>query len=297
MNDNFLLHESPNGNESKDDSDMSPSPAPSSLYFRWASLSLSGTKKTLNDDALLLFSASPGAMQTLMNEGETSMLDTDLLFGVSDGMGGGNAGNIASTILLDELSRIIPITFHAAASGLRPDYLEYLSRTVQDVHSALNECGQVHEEWSGMSATLTLAWFTPDNMYFAHVGDSRLYLCRDREITQISEDHTFAWKQWKRGQLTEFSYRNHPRRSALYEVIGGGHNWVSPLVGLCDYKPGDRFLLCTDGLIDGLWERHIHEYLNDKSKAPSDVIQLLAQHSFDINSHDDKTLIVIDVTD
>lgn len=265
------------------------------LCLKWAALSLSGTKKPLNDDSFLLFSASPGGMQTLLPEGEMPMGDDDLFFGVSDGMGGGKAGNIASSLLLEEISRIIPKTFHMAAAGFRPDYSEFLEKTVKYVHEGVNMCAEVHSEWDGMSATLTLAWFTPENMYMANVGDSRLYLCRNGETRQISKDHTFAWTKWKRGEINEFQYRCHPRRAALYEVIGGGHQLLSPHVAAEPYKRGDRFLLCTDGVVDGLWERHIGEYLSDNSMEPHDLVKALGEHAMGSDNKDDKTLIVIEV--
>ena len=263
--------------------------------FSWAALSLSGKKKELNDDAFLLFSASPKGMQLLEDKGESGLEEADLFFGVSDGMGGGKAGNIASSLLLDELSRVIPNTFHAAATGFRPDYSEYLEETLKYVHHGINECAEVHPEWEGMSATLTLTWFTPANLYFANVGDSRLYLCRDGKVKQLSQDHTFAWQQWKRAQITEFEYRKHPRRCSLYEVIGGGHPFISPYVSSLPYQKGDRFLLCTDGLIDGLWERHFKEYLTQSLFAPEDIVKHLAEHAMSAHNQDDKTLIIIDI--
>lgn len=267
----------------------------SPVLFRWTAMSFSGSKKPLNDDSFLLFAASPGGMRNLLPEGEAPMLNDDLFFGVSDGMGGGNAGNIASTLLLEELSRVIPRTFHMAASGFRPDYAEYLDETIKYVHQGLNMCADVHNEWSGMSATLTLAWFTPENMYLANVGDSRLYLCRDGITTQLSKDHTFAWTRWKRGEINEFQYRCHPRRAALYEVMGGGHQLLTPYIGACKFQRGDRFLLCTDGLVDGLWERHIGEYLSDPDVSVHDLALILGDHAMESDDRDDKTLIIIDI--
>lgn len=279
--------------ESEEDPEPSEKEPPPLL--RWAALSLSGSRKERNDDSYILFSASPQNTQMLTAIGEMALANDDLFFGVSDGMGGGNAGNVASSLLLDELSRVIPNTFLTAATGLRPDYGEYLVDTVKYVHQGLNMCAAAGSGLDGMSATLTLAWFTPDNIYMVNVGDSRLYLCRNGVTAQVSSDHTFAWKQWKRGEINEFQYRKHPRRSALYEVMGGGHQMISPYVSALPYKKGDRFLLCTDGLVDGLWERHIGEYLAEEWEAPSVLVQKLGEHAMMSDSHDDKTLIVVDV--
>jgi PPM family protein phosphatase len=79
-----------------------------------------------------------------------------------------------------------------------------------------------------MAATLALAWFTPENLYLANVGDSRIYISRGGKLEQLSRDHTSAWGQWKRGEIIGDPIPLHPRRSALYEVIGGGHPASAP---------------------------------------------------------------------
>ena len=181
-------------------------------------------------------------------------------------MGGGNAGDLASSLLLGKMSEIIPETFKIAASGFFPDCLDHLADAVRSVHQHINEaaCDQNH----GMAATLALAWFTPENLYLANAGDSRIYLSRDGELEQLTRDHTAAWGQWKRGEISEIQYRSHPRRSALYEVVGGCHPTVHPHFAAVPYQPGDRFLICSDGLIDGVWERHIANALADLPTAP-----------------------------
>ena len=148
------------------------------------------------------------------------------------------------------MSEIIPETFKIAASGFFPDCLDHLADAIRSVHEHINEAAAC-DQTRGMAATLALAWFTPENLYLANVGDSRIYLSRDGNLEQLSRDHTAAWGQWKRGEIPEIQYRTHPRRSALYEVIGGGHRSVCPHFAAVPYQPGDRFLICSDGLIDG----------------------------------------------
>ena len=217
----------------------------------------------------------------------------DLVFAVSDGMGGGNAGDLASSLLLTRMSEIIPETFKIAASGFFPDRLEHLAEAVRSVHEDINKAASC-DNTRGMAATLALAWFTPENLYIANVGDSRIYLSRGRCLEQLSRDHTSAWGQWKRGEIPEVQYRSHPRRSALYEVIGGGHAAVCPHFAAVPYQPGDCFLICSDGLIDGVWERHIAEALASCSEPPLTAAKLL-KRAVDNSGVDDTTLIVVHV--
>lgn len=262
--------------------------------FDWAAHSHSGSRKPRNDDSWLAFASGSGGAESLDAEGRRNLETQDLVFAVSDGMGGGNAGDLASSLILKKMSEIIPETFKMAASGLYPDCLDHLSEAIQSVHRHINE--EANGDHHGMAATLALAWFTPENLYLTNAGDSRIYLCRNGELQQLTRDHTAAWSQWKRGQITEIEYRNHPRRSALYEVIGGGHQGVSPHFAAIPYQHDDRFLICSDGLIDGVWERHIKNALAT-STHPASTRDALLKRSLDNSGIDDTTLIVIHVRD
>lgn len=259
--------------------------------LHWAALTHSGSRKPRNDDSLIAFASGPEGARTLTESGCHSLEKHDLVFAVSDGMGGGNAGDLASSLLLTRMSEIIPETFKIAASGFFPDCLEYLTEAIRSVHEHINEAAAC-DHTRGMAATLALAWFTPENLYIANVGDSRIYLARDGKLEQLSRDHTSAWGQWKRGEIPEIQYRAHPRRSALYEVIGGGHQSVCPYFAAVPFRPGDRFLICSDGLIDGVWERHIAEALGT-SVDPDETAGKLLKRAIDNSGIDDTTLIVI----
>jgi PPM family protein phosphatase len=268
-----------------------PEPASHPPALRWAALTHSGSRKPRNDDSLIAFASGPEGACALAGSGSHSLEKHDLVFAVSDGMGGGNAGDLASNLLLKRMSEIIPETFKIAASGFFPDCLEHLTEAIRSVHEHINEAAAC-EQTRGMAATLALAWFTPENLYIANVGDSRIYLSRDGNLVQLSRDHTSAWSQWKRGEIPEVQYRSHPRRAALYEVIGGGHPRVCPHFGVVPYRPGDRFLVCSDGLIDGVWERHIAEALSSMAE-PSETAAKLLKRAIANSGIDDTTLIVI----
>lgn len=267
----------------------------------WSAQSVSGRRKPVNDDAWLAFSSDVNGAALLGEDGRHSLAAHDLIFAVSDGMGGGNAGDVASRLLLEQLSVMIPRTFRIAASGLKPDYLSHLQQVIQAVHLELNARADGDSQKQGMAATLALAWFTPENLYLCNVGDSRIYLHRQStdgpETRQLSEDHTFAWKKMQRGELTEREFRAHPRRAALYEVIGGGHSTVNPYVASCPYHAGDRFLLCSDGLIDGIWNKHIHSAFLKNPDSTRPLIESLISRAVTNDGNDDTTVIALEVHD
>ena len=263
--------------------------------FHWSAISVSGSRKPKNDDSFLVFSAGINGATELPTDASSPIDNEDLVFGVSDGMGGGNAGYLASSLILETLSNTIPKTFKTAAQGFHPDYLELLEQKVKDVNTCINDRAATDDTLKGMGATLTLAWFTPENLYIAHAGDSRLYLHRDGKTQQITEDHSFCWRKFNRGELTERQYRNDPKRSVLCEVIGGSHDKVNPSVAAIPYQKGDRFMICSDGIIDGLWEKHIHSGLDKNRDSTSATANALIDRAVDNDGSDDTTLIVIDV--
>ncbi|MCU0778700.1 MAG: serine/threonine-protein phosphatase [Akkermansiaceae bacterium] len=271
---------------------MTPA-ATTAMTLQWAALTHSGSRKPRNDDSLITFASSPTGAENLPHSGSHALARHDLVFAVSDGMGGGNAGDLASSLLLKRMAEIIPETFKISASGFFPDCLAHLADAIRSVHEHINEAAAC-DHTRGMAATLALAWFTPENLYLANVGDSRIYLSRDGVLQQLSRDHTSAWGQWKRGEIPEIQYRSHPRRSALYEVIGGGHQSVCPHFAAVPYEAGDRFLICSDGLIDGVWERHIAGALAS-GESPMATAQRLLKRAVENSGVDDTTLIVLQV--
>ncbi|MEP2776146.1 MAG: PP2C family serine/threonine-protein phosphatase [Luteolibacter sp.] len=264
-------------------------------HIRWAGASEGGTRKEKNEDSWVAFTAGAAGSMVLGESGEAGLETQDMIFAVSDGMGGGNAGELASALIIEKLSAIIPETFKAAASGLYPDSMAYLTDVIKQVHDEINQAAAGAAEKEGMGATLALIWFAPENLYLANIGDSRIYLCRDGVTEQISKDHSSAWAAWKRGEMQEAQYRSHPRRAALYGAMGGGNPEVFPHVAALPYRAGDRFLICSDGLIDGLWERKIGIKLASAAEALTTCRELL-ERAMENSGADDTTLVVIDVS-
>ena len=262
----------------------------------WSASSVSGTRKSANDDSWLVFAAGFKQSTKLEHKGVHSIADDDLVLAVSDGMGGGNAGDLASAMLLANLSEIIPKTLKLAASGFNPDYLEQLEMALHEIHASINQKGDQNPDCKGMAATITLAWFTPENLYVGHVGDSRLYLLRDGETQQVTEDHNYIWKQFNQGKLSEAAYRRHPRRNILHEVVGGGHQRLKPFFLALPYAKNDRFMLCSDGIVDGLSEKKIHSKLSQNPDSTKSTLDSLITTAIENSGFDDTTCIVFDIT-
>ncbi|MCP5550764.1 MAG: serine/threonine-protein phosphatase [Akkermansiaceae bacterium] len=113
-----------------------------------------------------------------------------------------------------------------------------------------------------MGTTLSLGWFTPGHLHFCHIGDSRIYyLPRGGELLQLTDDHSHVGWLRRAGRLNEREARTHPGRSSLQQALGAGNQVIEPQVGRVRLAPGDRFLFCSDGLIEGLWDFRLADML------------------------------------
>lgn len=275
------------------------SAGPLSRRLRWHGQTDRGRVRKNNEDAFLALQFDAQEVRLLGKTGEDSVEHNDFAFAVSDGMGGANAGEFASRIAVDKITRLLPRAYKLAAAGLDGGAPDILHELVDQVHRALIFLGQSYEECAGMGTTLSLCWFTPEWMHFAHVGDSRIYYlpARGGRLVQLTEDDTHVGWLHRQGKLTEREARNHPRRTSLQKVLGAGHQFVEPQAGSVGHEPGDRFLLCTDGVIDGLFDSQILDLLTGPRPANDtrNPAQLLVDTAVQQSGRDNTTAMVIEV--
>lgn len=257
----------------------------------WASRTARGTRHKANDDAFLALEVNPEGAQVRDADGESLLEPSHLVLAVSDGMGGGRAGELASRLILARIRRNAADLYHGLHAG---ENTAPLLALLEKAHEGLNELAREDPGLKGMGTTLTLAWLSPGRLTMAHIGDSRLYLHRDGESEQLSKDHTRAWSDLKAGRISELAYRSHPRRSALYDVLGAGYPSMTPQIASHSLEDADRLLLCSDGIIDGLWERGIRQELS-AGAPPSEVAPAVLARARECSADDDATLIVADI--
>jgi protein phosphatase len=213
-------------------------------------------------------------------------------------MGGAKSGEFASRIAVDRITRLFPRAFRLAAAGMGTGFADVLTELITSIHNDLLKLGYSYEECAGMGATLSLCWLTPQWMYFAHLGDSRIYyLPHDGALTQVTHDHSHVGWLRRTGKINEREARTHPRKNALQQALGAGHQFIDPHIGAVAHRPGDRFLICSDGLIDGLWDRHLEEILRTPAP-PGDSRSLahrLVDESVQNSGRDNTTAVVVEL--
>jgi serine/threonine protein phosphatase PrpC len=276
-----------------------PRNLPGAQGIRWFGETHAGHVRENNEDTFLALQFNAQEVHYLGKVGEVLTGDTDFVFAVSDGMGGAKAGEFASRISVDKITHLLPRSFKQAALGLETGFEDIFTELFDQIHRALTFIGSGDEEVSGMQATLSLCWFTPTWMYFAHIGDGRIYYlpASKKEMKQVSQDDTYVGWLFRTGQITEREARDHPRRTALQKALGGGNQFVDPQVGAVAYEPGDMFLLCTDGLVEGLFDSQIFDLLRnpDALEAAATPAQRLVQASLARAGRDNTTALVIEM--
>jgi serine/threonine protein phosphatase PrpC len=273
-----------------------PSGPPTDL--RWSGITHVGRIRKNNEDTFLALTFDGHEIHYLGKTGQASLAAADFVFAVSDGMGGAKSGEFASRIAVDRITRLLPRSFRLSAAGMTSGFTDILGELFAAIHADLLKLGFSYEECAGMGATLSLAWFTPEWMYFAHIGDSRIYyLPREGGLTQLTHDHSHVGWLRRQGQLNEREARGHPRRNALNQALGAGHQFVDPHIGAVGHRPGDRFLICSDGLIDGLWDRQLDELIRTPSpeRAHQTAAQRLVEEAVQNSGRDNTTAVVIEV--
>lgn len=264
--------------------------------LRWSGCTHVGRVRKNNEDSFLCLQFDAQEVRYLGRIGDALTRDVDFLFAVSDGMGGAKAGEFASRIAVDKITRLLPKSFKQTASGIATAFEDVLAELYQEIHRALMYLGASDPDCNGMGATLSLCWFTPGWMYFGHIGDSRIYYlpAGEKEVRQLSHDDTYVGWLLRNKKIGEWEARQHPGRSSLQKALGAGHQFVDPQVGAVAYESGDIFLLCTDGLVDGIFDSQLPDLL--RSGLPVDKFASnLVQTSVAQSGRDNTTALIVEV--
>jgi protein phosphatase len=212
------------------------------------------------------------------------------LFVVADGMGGHAGGDVASAIAVKRISE----TDRLYTS---PNDAEFaLHAALLAANSLLAETVFEHGELTGMGTTVSGILRVDNHVAIAHIGDSRIYLFRGTELKQISADHTFVQRLVDSGRITAEEAAVHPRRSVLMRVLGDVD--ASPEIDttVLETRPGDRWLICSDGLSSYVTDEKVASILATVSNA-EDAANRLVKESLDQGAPDNVTVVLVDIDD
>lgn len=199
-----------------------------------------GCVRPLNEDSCTI--VEPADRALLEHKG--------ILLVVADGMGGSQAGEVASRFAVD----LVAGSYYGSPHEPR----EALALAFHEANRQIHKLSLIHRDCTGMGTTCTALVIQGEVAHSAHVGDSRLYLVRSSSIYQMTEDHSVVKELVKRGALTADAARRHPERNVILRALGSHASirvatWEQPL----PVRPGDCFVLCSDGLHDAVSDDEI----------------------------------------
>jgi len=179
------------------------------------------------------------------------------LFLVADGMGGHTAGQVASELAADAVTRAVQ-----ALDGASGTLSERLRAAIGAANRAIFTTAQQRPEYAGMGTTVVAVLADGERAALAHVGDSRAYLVRGDRIRQLTDDHSIVGELLRRKEISEAAAREHPHRHVLTRALGVRAS-VEPDLAELTPSPGDVFVLCSDGLTNHLDDHEIAKHVAD----------------------------------
>jgi serine/threonine protein phosphatase PrpC len=221
------------------------------------------------------------------------------LFIVADGMGGYQAGEVASKLAVDEIRETLNPLFAPSSTqettvlappsspegGAKTRRLpesrevvrinEKLKQAITKANEVIVNYGKKRKEARGLGSTVTVAVVLGSNAYIANVGDSRTYLLRNGQLRAITKDHSLVARLVDAGHITPEQVYDHPQRNLIYRSLGAGHSTVEVDVFYQNLEPGDMLLLCCDGLWEMVREEELKRILSSDDSLESICQQLI----------------------
>jgi protein phosphatase len=243
-----------------------------------ASLTDVGLQRANNEDSYLYW--EPESDEDFRRKGRLAV--------VADGMGGYEGGQEASRLAVETVRAIYDLSFNGDPQGS-------LTAAIAAAHDNIQRYALDHPDLSGMGTTCTAVAIVDHRLYFAHVGDSRLYLIRNGAVSRLTRDHSYVGRLVESGIVRLEDAESHPQRHILTAALGSGRD-VEPDIPQQPLllENGDSLILCTDGLWSLVGEKELAQAVQDKS--PAESCLALVNLALQRGGPDNITLLVLRVT-
>lgn len=207
---------------------------------------------------------------------------------VADGMGGHAGGDVASHLVIRHLLQLDKEYPNVASAQ------QELLATLLQANEMLSNVVYEHPELAGLGTTVSAMLRVGRQVVIAHIGDSRIYLLREGNLSQVTVDHTFVQRLIDSGRITEEEAHDHPRRSVLMRVLGDVDASPEIDTAVLDIAEGDRWVLCSDGLTGVVYTERLKPFLIEAESA-EDAADTLVQASLSGGAPDNVTVVVVDI--
>ena len=239
------------------------------------------------------FKSDKGLMRS-NNEDACFVLLNDNIYLVADGVGGGNAGEIASRTAVNEIANYIANNPIKQATN-KYAVVNYLQDCLDKTNEKIFTQALKYEQNKGMATTLAVVYAKEGRAYIGNIGDSRVYLYRDGDLVQLTEDHTYVNTLLKAGIISKEQAETDDRKNVITKALGAD-NTVEPDFFQVNIMKDDIFLICTDGLSDEVDNQGMIDVLKE-NKSMSDVCNKMIEKANSNGGHDNITVICLRVTE
>lgn len=242
-----------------------------------------GKVRSNNEDNYVIYDVNSGQIGNIPDPVD---IDEGILLLVADGMGGAAAGEIASETVVSVSTQYIKDNFSQKPEDIVPQALI-------ESHLQCHRIIQENPSYNGMGSVATLGFLSDKSLYVGQIGDSRLYLYRNKTLIQITEDQNFVSELVKIGIITPEQAIYHPQRNAVTQAVGA-MDAIVPAVNRLDLEPGDKLLFCSDGLNSMVGDIEIQIIVESYTDLEETVQELIntANHN---GGYDNITLILAEV--
>ena len=242
------------------------------LAVRWGAVSITGDYRENNEDRCLADSAGR-------------------FFLVADGMGGQCAGEKASEMAIELISKKLEqqVDF---SRGDSQEIMSAIDQAVSHANGEIMALSELDSDYHNMGTTIALVVRVGDRFYVAGIGDSRVYLLRGGQIQKLTKDHSLTDALLEAGTITEEEAARHRYRNVLYRYLGTKEGGTGAKAQAVDLQPGDRFLLCSDGATDGLKDVDLSGFLAGEDD-PQEVASAIVKAAQEAGSRDNITCLTI----
>jgi protein phosphatase len=238
----------------------------------------------------------PGLVRPLNEDAVGAEPDVSL-FLLADGLGGYNAGEIASTMAVSTLLAELTGALQEAQEAGQPfDPRRTLIEGLVDMNQSIFRAALNSAAFEGMATTLVVAWLLGDRLWVAHTGDSRLYRLRAGELVQITRDHSFSQELLDAGMVTEEEVRLLPAKNLVTRALGAGAD-IEPEVHDYDVASGDVLLLCSDGLTEMVGPYEIAGLMNACLPDLPEVARRLVDMANEAGGRDNTSVVLVRVVE
>ncbi|WP_134700315.1 Stp1/IreP family PP2C-type Ser/Thr phosphatase [Ammoniphilus sp. YIM 78166] len=207
---------------------------------------------------------------------------------VADGMGGHQAGDVASLMAVD----IVKMELQELPDRLTPDdAIDRLDRAILLANDAVYNYSKSHDDCHGMGTTVAACIVSKEWLVIGHIGDSRIYRVSNEEITQLTNDHSLVNELLRNGQITAEEAVNHPQKNILIRALGTDHNVEVELKAM-EWEAGDQLLLCSDGLSNKVSADDM-AYTMQNAATIEDAVDNLIEKALQAGGEDNITAIIV----